>query len=361
MLKQLESRHELFDSAEEMLSPESLSSLLSKPVAHVERRPMSNHNGLAGGRLSYVDTDNGRYVLKNMSIDSDWIMYASDDQRGRSVRLWQYGLLDRLRPFLEHQTIACGRDDEGWAILMHDLGDGIHWRGQAAATDAVPQFLNALARMHATFWNDPLLLEDRVGLCDPARLLDQSALPVARGHTNNSASNSPIPVWVVEGWEIMSELLDPEVFEAMHTLIENPSPLFKALDHYPFTLLHGDYRDANLAVLAQGQLVAFDWQEAAHCLMTVDLAWYTNDIRDLITLSQAHSFYRERLEGYLRQEFDDQYWEAMLDLGYLVNALRSTCFTAYFSRHGDNPEWRKSEKAKLVEEGRQAHRALRWL
>jgi len=358
---QIEETHKLFDSLEEMLLPESLSSLLSKPVSRVTRQPIDNHNGVAGGRLSYVDTDNDRYVLKRMSIESDWIMHASDDRHGRSVRLWQYGMLDRLRPFLEHKMIACARDGDGWAILMHDLGDGVHWRGQPTAAESVPQFLDALARMHATFWNDPLLLENRVGLCDPARLLDQSALPVARHHPNISAFNSPIPVWVVEGWEIMSKLLEREIFEAMHMLIENPSPLFEALDRYPFTLLHGDYRDANLAVLVQGQLVAYDWQEAAHSLMTVDLAWFTNDVRDLITLSQAQSFYRERLERYLGQEFDNQSWEVMLDLGYLVNALRSTCFSAYFSKHWDNPTWREREKVKVKEKGQQTHRALRWL
>ena len=121
MLKQAEAWYTLFDSVEEMLSPESFSSLLSKQVSQVERRPMDNHNGLAGGRLSYVDTDNGRYVLKRMSIESDWLMYATGDQQGRSVRLWQYGLLDRLSPHLEHLTIACAYDGEGWAILMHDL------------------------------------------------------------------------------------------------------------------------------------------------------------------------------------------------------------------------------------------------
>jgi hypothetical protein len=95
-----------------MLLPDTLSSLLSKPVSVVECRPISNHNGMAGGRLSYVDTDNGRYLLKSMSIYTDWLMHGSEDRRGRSVTLWQYGLLDRLRPHVEHHTIACAHDKE---------------------------------------------------------------------------------------------------------------------------------------------------------------------------------------------------------------------------------------------------------
>mgnify|MGYP001818689497 CR=1 FL=1 len=77
--------------------------------------------------------------------------------------------------------------------------------------------------------------------------------------------------------------------------------------------------------------------------------------------AQADAFYRQRLETYLQKRFDDQDWEAMIDLGYLVNALRSTCLAAYFSRHGDNPEWRKSAKTEAVEKGQQARKALRWL
>ena len=241
------------------------------------------------------------------------------------------------------------------------LSAGIFAWDQPGAENVVLQFLDALALTHATFWNDPILKEESIGLCDSAGILNGSSLPVASKRPIPNEFNSPIAEWVEEGWEIMADLLDRDVFEQMYRLIEDPRPLFAALDRYPHTLLHGDFRDANLAVLPQERLVAFDWQFATRSLMTVDLAWFINDIRDLISLPQAHSFYRERLEGYLEQKLDDQHWEAMLDLGYLVNALRSTCLSAYFSKHGDNPEWRKSERAEVMEKGQQVRNALRWL
>lgn len=92
----------LFDSVEQMLAPKTLSGLLSRPITRVDCQPMNDHSGLAGGRLEYVDTDNGRFVLKRMSITSDWIMFSSNDQLCRSVTIWQYGLLDQLLPHLEH-------------------------------------------------------------------------------------------------------------------------------------------------------------------------------------------------------------------------------------------------------------------
>jgi hypothetical protein len=121
MLKQIEAKHDLFDSVEEMLSPETLSKLLSKPVSRVECQPMNGHSGLAGGQISYVDTNIGRMVLKQMSVRYDWMMFSSEDHQCRSVALWQYGLLDQIHPQVEHEIIGCARDGEGWAILMNDL------------------------------------------------------------------------------------------------------------------------------------------------------------------------------------------------------------------------------------------------
>lgn len=360
MIKQVEARYTLFDSVAEMLSPESLSSLLSTPVARVERRPMDNHNGLAGGRLSYVDTDNGRYVLKSMSINYDWIMHGSEDYHGRSVTLWQYGLLDRLLPHVEHQTIACARDKEGWAILMHDLTGDLYSIDQPAAVAKLPLFLEALARLHATFWNDPVLLVDHLGLSNAARLLNGSSLPVARNHANTT-TESLIPVWVVEGWEIMEDLLDRDIFEQMVRLIEDPRPLLAALDRYPHTLLHGDYRDANLTVLSPARPVVFDWQQAAHSLMTIDLVWFTEGIRELISESEAQRIYREHLQRYLQQQFDDHTWQAMIDLGYLFHALRSTCLQAYWFKHGTDPVTVEIEKTKLLQRKQQVQDGLRWL
>jgi hypothetical protein len=356
MLTQVEARYTLFDSLEEMLLPESLSSLLSKRVSKVEHHPMDNHNGAAGGRLSYVDTDNGRYVLKRMSIESDWVMYATGDRRGRSVKLWQYGLLDRLLPHVEHQTIACARDGEGWAILMNDLTGGLFSWNQPTAVNFSPLFLDALAHLHATFWNDPLLHEDRIGLCSPASLLNGSSLPVARNRPDTI--KSPIPIMVVEGWEIMEKLLDKDVFEQMHKLIKDPRPVFAALDRCPFTLLHGDYRDGNLAILPLRRPVAYDWQFAARSLMTIDLAWF---VREGAVRAQEHRYYRERLETYLQQKFDDERWETLVDLGYLFEALRVASTQAYLSKHDSDPNRREFEKIKLLERNRQVRHALRWL
>jgi len=145
-----------------MLARETLSGLLSQSVTRVDCQPMNGHSGLAGGQLNYVDTNVGRFVLKQMSIASDWIMFASDDKYCRSVRLWQYGFLDQLRPKLEHKIVTCARDGDGWAILMDDLTGHVYAWDRPMEAKLVPVFLDVLAMFHATYWNDPRLKEPRL-------------------------------------------------------------------------------------------------------------------------------------------------------------------------------------------------------
>ena len=356
----LEPKYTLFDSVAEMLAPETLSQLLSTTVTRVDRQPMNGHLGVAGGQLSYVDTNAGRLVLKQMSSASDWIMFASGDEQCRAVRLWQYGLLDRLRPHLEHKIMTCSRDKDGWAILMHDLtGDVFTW-DKPLGVKLVPAFLDSLARLHATFWNHPHLNDLNLGLCDTAKRLDLTSPALAQKQYGHQ--RGVLPDWIKGGWEVMEDLLDPDVFAQMRTLIENPAPLFETLRRYPYTLLHGDYRAANLGYLKYGHPVIFDWQLAARSLMTIDLAWFAQqgEVRDVMGQAPAISYYRGQLETYLNARFDDTEWQAMIDLGFLADALWSTCFAAYWSIHSDTPEGQRREENVVKQRNQQVRDAMRW-
>ena len=144
-------KYSLFESSEVMLTVETLSKLLHEPVEFVDIQPMNGHSGLAGGQLSYVNTNVRRLVLKRMSITFDWIMFASQDTNCRSVKLWQYGLLDELIPHLEHHIIACAQDGDSWFILMEDLSSTIFTSEKPMTADHIFSYLDSLARMHASF------------------------------------------------------------------------------------------------------------------------------------------------------------------------------------------------------------------
>ncbi len=357
----LEPKHTLFDSVDIMLAPESLSGLLSHPITHVDCQPMTEHNGLAGGRLCYVNTNVGRLVLKLMSSEYDWIMLSSDDQQCRSVTLWQYGLLDQLRPHVEHKILACAHDNGTWAILMDDLTEHVFEESKQMPPDLLRTFLDSLARLHATFWNDPRLRDPNIGLCDEAQLLDLSTPPMAQKHKN--LLMGWIPEAVRGGGEILAELLDPDVYIVVHNLFENPSPLFEALSRYPYTLLHGDYRDANLGHQESEQPIAFDWQMAACSLMTIDLAWFIggDSVRSGLGEEQAIDYYRKRLEEYLNKQFDNGEWQSMIELGIFFHVLRIICIDAYLYKHADNPKEKQIFETELKEYNQKIRDGIRWL
>lgn len=348
MSTQLKPKYPVFANVEEMLAPATLSDLVAKKISRVEIQPMNGHGGLAGGRLSYVTTDGGRFVLKQFSIESDWIMFASDDHQCRSVTLWQYGLLDQLQPHAAHKIITCAQDGKGWAILMTDLtGSTLSW-ATPLTTSMIFAFLDTLARLHATFWNNSDITNPLLGICTPRQLLDQTALPVARKFPNYATS--PIPGWVCGGWDVLPELLAPEVLEKLQRLIEDPQPLYNALQRYPSTLLHGDYRIENFAY-CDNRPVLLDWQESAFTVMTTDLAWLVKQgyIQNLVSRQQATAYYRSRLETYLGKPFAEREWQPLLDLGCCLDALRSIGFSAYFYKATDDPQ-RKRSDAQLVQQ-----------
>ncbi len=359
MIKQLEAKYTLFDSLEEMLAPETLSNLLSKKITSIKVQPMKNHGGLAGGHLSYVNTNNGRLVLKQMSIESDWIMFASDDQQCRSVTLWQYGILDHLLRYAEHKIIACARDGKGWAILMHDL-TGSTFSGESLLNyEIVTTFLNTLARLHAAFWDHSDIADPMLGICTPKQLLDQTALPVARKYPNYPTS--PIPGWVCGGWEALPELLEPDVLAKLHHLIEDPQPLYDTLQRYPSTLLHGDYRIDNLAY-HNSCPVLFDWQESTFTVMTTDLAWFVKQgyVQTVMSREQATNYYRAHLETYLGSPFDEHEWQVMLDLGCCLDALRSIGFSGFFYKNANDAQGKQFNAQLVKQQGQFVLDAMRW-
>ncbi len=353
----IEPKYRLFESVEQMLSADTLSELLSKHVTRVNCKPMNGHTGLAGGRLSYVITNAGRLVLKQMSIHTDWLMFSTLDTQCRAVRVWQYGLLDQILPHLKHKILACAHDGDGWAILMEDLSGLVFSWDKAMAPDLVPAFLDALARLHASFWNDARLAEPPLGLMDTA------VLPgiVNKAHKYKDGDLGVLPKWIRDGWEMLEMLLDVKVCQLMKDLIENPVPLVKAIQRYPATLLHGDYRAENLAY-NDGPIV-LDWQNVSRSLMSFDLAWFTKNgyVADTIGQEAAVGYYRRRLEGYLNRHFDEHTWQAMIDLGFALDALCMVCFFGYFYLSDPDPENKRFNKQMVQRLGERVQNGMRWI
>jgi hypothetical protein len=356
----LESKHTLFDSIDQMLAAETLSELLSKPMAQVNCSAPSVW-GNAGSEFTFVDTNAERLVLKKMSIKSDWEMFATNDHLCRSVTLWQYGLLDQVRPHLEHKILACAHENDIWAILMQDLsGHFLLDSSEERKQELLPTFLDALAKLHAEFWDDPHLYDSRLGLDSPRILFQLSSPNFARQHNNDHWGW--LPGGCIGGWEALKELLEPDMMSHMQSLIDNPQPLLDALNRYPHTLLQGDAYKNNLAYKDPNQAVIVDWQLAMRSLMTIDLARIVlNFSLDPAEQAQAQAYYRQRLEGYLDKQFQDTEWQAMIDLGILVEVLWITCYMAYFIDRTEDPGFKHYAEMRVKACNKQVRDGVRWI
>jgi hypothetical protein len=286
-------------------------------------------------------------------------MFSSEDHDCRAVKLWQYGLLDQFQPHARHKILASSKDEEGWAILMEDLTGTVYAWDRPIPSGLVPAFLDSLARIHAVFWNDPCLADERLGLCNIVRLIEQTSPRKARNY--HDQDKGVLPEWIRSGWDVMEELLEPDLVDDMLRIVEAPEPLMEQLSHHPRTLVHGDYRAENLAY--PGHPAIIDWQIATHSLMTIDLAWFVRKeyVQEAVGQAQALSCYRNRLESYLHLNFEDADWQMMLDLGFLVDSLRATCLSAYwYKQHqiANNAQDRDYLEREVKIRGQQARDAI---
>jgi len=326
-------KYPLHSSVEEMLSPNSLSELTGRRIRTVRLRPMADRQGVSGNQLLLVETDDGkrsggaRYILKRMSLERDWIMRVSNDRRCRSVTLWQSGLLDELQPELSHAIISCSHDDEGWAILMHDVSPGLLPWDRYIDPTANEAYLHSLAHLHARFWNSPALEQPALGLSTLAEL---------------TAVTTPGPLSLdgyAEGFKVLSKVYAPDVADILCRLVADPQPLFDVLAHYPSTLVHGDFKRTNLAwnISPQMPVVAFDWQMAAIGPPTMELGWY---FATLLSPPAPPDICIELYQGYLASMlgscFDECRWQPLLELGMLTTVIRTCTSTANSIINGTN-------------------------
>jgi hypothetical protein len=89
-----------------------------------------------------------------------------------------------------------------------------------------------------------------------------------------AGSPNPLPGLVGRGWARFPEAVPPDVAAAIGAIHRDPERFANAFAGSPPTLVHGDYRLANLG-LREDRVVVIDW--GSSCVLgpaALDLAWY---------------------------------------------------------------------------------------
>jgi hypothetical protein len=180
------------------------------------------------------------------------------------------------------------------------------------------RFLDVMAAMHATFWERPELTDPVLGLCTTT---DTYTMFSARTGHREAGCGAEVPQRILEGWEMVDEILPPDVTQVLHQLSADPGPLCDALGRYPQTLVHGDWRHANQGLLPgpPPQVVILDWQLATVAPPAVELGRYLGTNAPLlpVTKEAALDYYCQRLAQRLGRRFDPDWWQPQLELGLL--------------------------------------------
>jgi hypothetical protein len=232
----------IYQSVEEMTRPETLAGLVKRPIAKVRVEPCQPVGwSSTESQFMAVKIDDGDYppyVVKRMTRERDWVMQMTADQNWRAVTIWQHGLLDHLPEEIDHATIACAADGEGYAFLMRNVTHAL-LDDNVALSEADSEFnLDAMAALHAKFWNDAAVDSPPMNLCSPEALFTHTA----PGKIQRQIMDSPVPVYgmILEGWRSLPAFVGADVADLLLELSRNPRPLCKAFLRYPQTLVHGD-------------------------------------------------------------------------------------------------------------------------
>ena len=358
MMEKYEAKYTLFDSLEELLSPDTLSNLLGCPVSTVSCRPFEYSNGFSGNQLFNIDAQGHKLVMKVMRPAVDWLAIRTNDHRCRAVRVWQYGLLDRIQPHMQHAILAACQNGVEYGILMQDLSDKLISFDQEITPQMVCPMLDALARMHAIFWEAEYLNFDELGLCEIMNVTP-NFWPKMLDHYRHDPN---ILAKLKKGWEALFELMQPDVRDALQSLMDNPQPLFDTLAKFPSTFIHSDYRLDNMAWMADThELFVFDWQFAGRAPATIGACWFLMSSGLFNKQWEYAEYYRQRLTNYLGDRFDPGLWQPMLELGCLVDVLRKGYWHALFSVTGEDEAYKAHMRKSVDSYNDLVRKGLEWI
>ncbi len=344
--------HPLFPSVEVLLSPETLSALAHQPVGEVLCQPLISDYAKSGSMLQIIRTNGGagpRFVLKQINPSTDWLMRATDDRACRSIRLWQTGIFDRMPPEIHHGIVACAQDGDGWALLMQDLSSNLvpYIPFSMAELDLT---LDAMAALHATFFEAPELFDPDLGLC---RLPHVYGMFSPRTGQREAGGPDEIPRRILEGWDLVRSTVAQDVFTRLDALLNDPQPLTDALGRHPQTLIHGDWRHANQGFIHGEtiQVVLLDWQLAAVAPPAVELARFlgTNTALLPASMEEAIALYREKLARRLGTRFSEEWWAPQLHLGLLGGFLQDGWAIVLKATHWHIGEGARDRWQELIE------------
>lgn len=316
-------RPRLLPSADSLLEPDTLRRLLdgSGAVA-VDALPTLGYSGSEFFRVTIEGAapQPSAYVVKRTVLSADWFSHRTRDRIGREAAVLSAPRLAGIHDIFSLPYEAVGVEEGRFALLMQDVSDWL-LPDERTPLDRGDEelILETLARLHATYWQAPELNE-LDWLHRPEDFLYIMG-PLDHDRENRSAGSARrVNELIRTGWREALELLPDATREA---LCRPPAEIAASWAHLPATLIHGDTKVANFALLPGSRVCALDWAFAGRAPCTFEIGWYLAVNSSRLSESKERTLlrYRSLLEAELEEVLDDAVWGQLEEAGIVCGAL----------------------------------------
>ena len=298
-----------------------LAPLLGGPIVGIDLEPLPV-TGFSGSRhrrmrVNSVGTGQQRLVLKLTGATSDWTYRMSGARRAREMELLRAPELAGVWSVFANPYVAYAEEGSETGLLMHDLSAHLFPDvREPIATEDEDLLLHTLARLHGHFWALTLPAVSWMNSFESFRTLIG---PNLMGHPYAELLPQPQRAQVIGGWQEALRRAPRRV--ADHLRKPNPERV-RAWGAVPHTIVHGDVKLANFAVLPDRRVAAFDWALLGWAPASVDLGWYlaVNASRLARPKEQVIAMYRRYLEMQLGMPFATVEWQLFEDAAIEIGA-----------------------------------------
>jgi hypothetical protein len=278
------------------------------------RELMKTADSKSGAVFERVVIGGASYVVKHFTAP-DWLAEASRDTTCRSVGLFEDGVYERVRDIVDPTVVAVARlGAGGWpaAMLMRDASADFVPVDAAVDRETHRAFLDAMAAMHARFWDDPPTTT-YMPLSVNYEFLSPRQASLER---DTRGDRSDVLRAVAPGWAQVA-VGSPHAWAAIVDLLDDWSPLLAGLGRGPMTFVQGDWKMGNLGRAADGRVVLVDWDRPMVAPPTVDLGWYVAVNSDRLPESKTATVNTYRLALERHGVMTEPWWDEQVELGLL--------------------------------------------
>jgi thiamine kinase-like enzyme len=311
-----------FETISDLTNPEILGSLVG-PVESIAKTALSVV-GYSGSVLERIELtlQSGtvrKLILKCTRLRTDWLSQRARDQLGREAAFLSESGLSGLWDMVHCPYVAFSSENGVTGLLMDDFTDylfpDVREPIDKKSEDLI---LNTLASFHSSFWESSLLKKEKW------MMQGHQYLEVLGPGEHPSDRFAPPPDKIKhsmqEGWKLALGLLPGPI---SHMLRKSAIELFAPWKELPMTLLHGDAKIANMAILPTGKLVLFDWTYVGYGPCGIELGWFlaVNSTRLANSKEDLCMKYRSCLESKLKFRIDEKTWTNTLELAVVTGAM----------------------------------------